>query len=215
MKTIRLFFLLNLVCSVFLFGQDKFEIRLVPTSVGNTSDILCFDTQFKNISNNKVDIGGQNYRIYYDALQLKFNKNATKSYLPEQSYGSIDINQSLHNIDARGYGSLQFGQNLGFINYSLRTTDDVKKIVTLPPNSGWLSTTNVCFLAADPVGPINLIWGRDGLTDGYATAFTEIAVLDDDFIDKSAEIQVYQDFIKLADETGITDPTVLQSAENR
>ena len=65
------------------------------------------------------------------------------------------------------------------------------------------------------MGPINLIWGRDGLTDGYATAFMEVALLDENFIDQTAQIQVYQDYIKLSEDTGVNDPSVLQSAENR
>lgn len=215
MKTFSVLTAIMLFCVCISTAQEKFEIRLVPTNVSHASDVLCFDTQFKNISDMDVEFAGQNYRLFYDALQLKFQKSAIKSHLPKETYGMIDLNQSLHNIDARGYGNLQFSQNLGFINYSLRTTDDLKKIITLPPHSGWLSTTNICFKATDPLGPMNLIWGRDGLTDGYATAFTEVAVLDENKIDKTAMIQVYQDFIKLSDGTSVNDPMVLQSTKNR
>jgi len=214
MKSINLFVSLILVFSSFLNAQEDFEVRLVPTNNGDNPKVICFDTQFKNISEKDVKLSGQNYRLYYDALQLKFLKPLLQSYLPENSYGNVDINQSLHNIDARGYGNLKFSQNLGFINYSIRSTEDTDKIIVLPSFSGWLSTTNICFQATDPLGPKNIIWARQGLTNGYATAFTELSVLDDNENSYPGIIQIYQDYIKLSEGKAVNDPMVLQTTTN-
>lgn len=197
------------------FSQEKFEIRLVPTNAGDDPGIVCFDTQFKNTSDQRIELAGQNYRLFYDALQLKYlDDRDVRSYLPASTYDEVDLNQALHNIDARGYGNLLFSQNLGFINYSIRLTEDHSKVVSLPAESGWLSTSNICFQLNDNYGTVSLIWAREGLTDGYATAFTEVSVLDNDELDKPAMIQIYQDYIKLSDGTGVNDPAVLQSTQN-
>ena len=124
MKRISILLCFIMCTLVSLRSQEKLELRLVPTNVSESSEILCFDTQFKNISDKKIKLAGQNYRLFYDALQLKFKGDNLKSLLPEQTYGSVDMNQSLHNIDARGYGNLKFGQNLGFLNYSIRMTEE-------------------------------------------------------------------------------------------
>ncbi|MEE9439775.1 MAG: hypothetical protein V3V14_12290 [Saprospiraceae bacterium] len=203
------------VCTIFsLFSQEKVEIRLVPTNVNKSADVLCFDTQFKNISNIDIKLAGQNYRLFYDALQLKFVDNDLTSLLVSKTYDKIDLNQSLHNIDARGYGNLKFAQNLGFLNYSVRMTDNQEEIVTLPAFSPWLSTTNICFQATNSQGSLNIVWAREGLTGGYATAYTEISILDEDKVSSPALIQIYQDFIKLSDGTGVNDPMILQSTQN-
>ncbi len=214
MKRISILLCFIMCTLVSLLSQEKLELRLVPTNVSESSEILCFDTQFKNISDKKIKLAGQNYRLFYDALQLKFKGDNLKSLLPEQTYGSVDMNQSLHNIDARGYGNLKFGQNLGFLNYSIRMTEEDEELITLPPYSPWLSTTNICFQATDALGPINIIWAREGLTSGYATAFTEISALDENDMSHPVLIQVYQDFIKLSDGTGVNGPMVLQSTQN-
>ena len=212
----RTFLLLSIIVSTTfgLFAQEKLEIRLVPTNVSESADVLCFDTQFKNISDHNIVLADQNYRMFYDALQLKLIDGRMKSFLPKTSYEEIDLNQSLHNIDARGYGDLKFGQNLGFINYTIKMTDEKDDAITLPAFSPWMSTSNLCFQANDVMGPVNIVWAREGLTSGYATAFTEISSFDKNQDNSPVLIQIYQDFIKLSDGTGVNDPMVLQSTQN-
>lgn len=213
MKYVFLFIFLCLLALQSISGQEKFEIRFVSTGVGIQSNTLCFDTQYKNISQTAITLGGQNYRIYYDALQLKVSKETIKSLLSQWSYEAVDVNQTFHNIDARGYGDLSFSQNLAFINYSIRTADDLSHTVKLEPNSGWLSTSNVCFVINNSAHPLKLLWAREGLTDGYATAFTEISVIDNYSIDKIAQIQVYQDYNKQINSSDL-DPVLQQSVQN-
>ena len=121
MKKITFITFLFLICISQIISQERFEVRLVPTNTHDHPEVACFDTQFKNISSEDVVLGGQNYRLFFDALQLDFlEEEGIKSYLAETTYNEPDLNQSLQNIDARGYGSLQFSENLGFINYSIR-----------------------------------------------------------------------------------------------
>ena len=214
MKRIYLLLCIILCAISNILSQAKLELRLVPTNISESADVLCFDTQFKNISDTDINLAGQNYRLFYDALQLKFKPSHLKSLLPSKTYGNIDMNQSLHNIDARGYGNLKFGQNLGFLNYSLRISEDKEEMIILPPFSPWISTTNVCFQASDRLGAVNIVWAREGLTSGYATAYTEISSLDNSEQSQPVLIQVYQDYIKLSDGTGVNDPMVLQSTQN-
>ena len=214
MKRIYLLLCIIICATSKILSQAKLELRLVPTNISESADVLCFDTQFKNISDTDINLAGQNYRFFYDALQLKFKPSHLKSLLPSKTYGNIDMNQSLHNIDARGYGNLKFGQNLGFLNYSLRISEDKEEMITLPPFSPWISTTNVCFQASDRLGAVNIVWAREGLTSGYATAYTEISSLDNSEQSQPVLIQVYQDYIKLSDGTGVNDPMVLQSTQN-
>jgi len=205
-----------LCASMISYTQSKLEIRLVPTNSGNSAEILCFDTQFKNISEETIPLADQNYRLFYDSKRLELEDAKLKSFLPRSSYESLDINQTLHDIDARGYGDLKFSQNLGFINYSIKAldTDQTDNVITLPPNSPWMSTTNICFNTNDVLGPVNIVWARDGLTDGYATAYTEISQYQDEKQTSPVLIQIYHDFVKLSDGTGVNDPMVLQSTQN-
>lgn len=197
-----------------LLSQDKVEIRLIQTNYGASQDITCFDTQIKNISNNELNLADQNYRIFYDALQLKSIDQKIQCLLPKQTYAEVDLNQSLHNIDARGYGDLKFDQNLGFLNYSIRMNDDHGKITALSPHSSWISTTNICFKTTDPQGPINIVWARKGLTQGYATAYTEISSIKQSTLSHPVEIQVFQDYIRLSDGTEVNNSSILQAAQN-
>ena len=89
MKRISILLCFIMCTLVSLLSQEKLELRLVPTNVSESSEILCFDTQFKNISDKKIKLAGQNYRLFYDALQLKFTYQSDDSGFAENQIFAI------------------------------------------------------------------------------------------------------------------------------
>lgn len=134
---------------------------------------ICINIQAKSTNGQLINLGTQNYRFYYDASQLRFLRNKSKSVLPSDHYSDLKVVQAVHNSDASGYGNLEFSQTLGFVNMNIHEMGDLSGLIQLP-SEYWLTTTVVCFESQvrDPI--INMVWGRSGLTEGYATAFTRI-----------------------------------------
>ena len=186
MKAILLFLfgaILILSSSVGLTGQNsQVDVRLHHLE-NETSDMDCFDVQVRLPDHEVVPtiLGSQNYRIYYDASTLRFLRDHTVSHLNGHGYTDVRIIQAIHNSNAAGYGNLEFGESLGFINMSISDSGNPEVLLSL--SQAWLSCAEICFenSASDNLG--NIVFARQGLTDGYATAFTGISI----FVDSKSE----------------------------
>ena len=178
MKTIQL--ILLLVISIFIFniqliGQNEpIEIRLLNKSIEDGDMFPCLEVQIKT-DPDAISLAAQNYRFYYDASNFRFDRLRSHSLLPDNAYSPLTIKQDIFNSNAAGFGSLEFDAHLGFVNMQISDSGNLDKLVSLTTDE-WVSTAQVCFENIESLNPtLTLIWAREGFTEGYATAFTEIA----------------------------------------
>lgn len=156
------------------FGQD-YDIRFHRASIDCENLEVCYDIQLRPNGNVPLNLAGQNYRIYYDYSKAQFISRT--SYLPSQ-YSELKIAQNVHE-DASGAGPLPFDSTLGFLNLATDLSD-VQNGGVLIGVGQWYSTAELCFTVTqdvidDPDVCIEAVWGREGLTDAYATAFVVIS----------------------------------------
>ncbi|HLO53291.1 MAG TPA: hypothetical protein VK169_03330, partial [Saprospiraceae bacterium] len=171
----RLFFslLFSFVTFSVLNSQSQYDIRLQLSSIDCDTKVACYNVQLK-ASSSTWGLAGQNYRIFYDASVADY-LSGTKVLGSE--YGDFTLVQDV-TADATGVGPLTFESTLGFLNYAIDLNDIVNGGIFL--TTDWTTTSNICFtLAQDPTGGLtecmDVVWGREGLTDPYATAFVEVS----------------------------------------
>ncbi len=165
--------------SVCVNGQDtQVDVRLYQSEM-KSEDSGCYDIQVRltEPEYQQVALGSQNYRIYYDASVMRFLRERTRSHLNGHGYMDVRVLQAIHNSNAAGYGNLDFGESLGFINMSISDSGDPRILLSL--NQVWLSCAEICFEKSATDSPGNIVFARKGLTDGYATAFTGISIFVD------------------------------------
>ena len=147
----------------------------------------CYIINLKSDFGGDVFLSSQNYRLYYDASALRFDRLSAHSLLPSKGYQDIKVMQALHNSNASGFGGLEFSANLGYINLSVNDKMDIAELLPLTLDTK-IALASICFETVDPSKEPALVWARDPLTSGYSSAFTEIALY------KRGELQTIQNF---------------------
>jgi Calx-beta domain len=175
MKYLVFSFILVLI-SIELSGQN-YDTRFALSSINCETKQVCYHVQLRPNGAGSFNLAGQNYRIFYNSSLASFTSG--QSLLPSQ-YGEYTMVQNVQGANAGEMnGPLDFEATLGFLNYAVDLNDTQNGGINLPANE-WTSTSNLCFTVEYEVlnninSCIELIWGRAGLTDMYATAFVEVS----------------------------------------
>ncbi|MFT4566497.1 MAG: hypothetical protein ACI9FN_001458 [Saprospiraceae bacterium] len=157
---------------VFCFTQTS-QVFFESTSSEQGSQ--CYTINLQSMLTGDVLLSSQNFRMYYDASVLRFDRLRTHSLLPSKGYQDIKVMQAVHNSNAQGFGGLEFGSNLGYINLSLNDKMDKAQLLPVGLNTK-IGLASICFEIMDPSREPALVWARDALTSGYSSAYTKIAV---------------------------------------
>ena len=158
-------------------AQNGYNIQLAAVNQPNPK-LSCYDIQLASADGVGFNLAGQNYRLYYDAEQFRFNPEKMSSRLIEYQYSPLIIKDNLMDIDATGLGVLPFENHLGFVNLGTDLDDLAEGGITLPASGEWVSTAQICFdyVGATAATPkMQIVWARAELTALFATAYVEIA----------------------------------------
>lgn len=159
-------------------AESSYDIRLHMTSTSTSQS--CYQIQLKSNNYESWKLSGQNYRLYFDADQVQYLPSNSTSLLPSQYTEYTDVSY-FNGVNATGYGLLPYESNLGFINSYIDLDNLLIGGVDVPNDQSWLPTVELCFehiaqgLIDEDVVGFDTSWGRDGLTNGYARAYVEIA----------------------------------------
>jgi len=173
--TAKIFSLLALLFITSDISADDIELRFATAHVDNQSQELYVDIQVKYAQKGQLILAGQNYRFYYDSEVLSLDVDATDSKLSSDSYGAITFEDHLSGIEADHVNQLDFDDNLGFANFSINLSDNVNGGLTLTEGSDWVSVATLKFDIIKAGAAYDVVWGREGMSDLYATAFVEVA----------------------------------------
>jgi uncharacterized repeat protein (TIGR01451 family) len=166
----------NNIFSVFVFGLN-YDLNFSRVSLDCDTREACYAVQVRPNGAGNFNMAGQNYRIYWDATKASYVSGS--SVLPTPQYTDFELVQLLEDVDATGFGPLGFESNLSFINYFMDLEATNTGGIVLAANQ-WTTTSILCFeivqdVIEDDDECMEAVFGRFGLTDGYATAFMEIA----------------------------------------
>ncbi|MEZ4910136.1 MAG: T9SS type A sorting domain-containing protein [Saprospiraceae bacterium] len=168
----RLMYSAILLCMA-IVASGQVELSLTKTS---SNDVLyqCYQINLINLAQSEASLAGQNYRLYYSTDGVSLDESSITSMLPD-SYLPLKLVQHHHNVDASGFGVLTYDNNLGFIN--LATDYHLTSNKPLVLKHGVKNTVaTLCFDVIEGKEP-QFTWAQDHLTQTYATAFNEIALL--------------------------------------
>lgn len=179
---------------------QNLDIRFKRDSLNCDIGSVCYKIQLKPNGTMPINLGGQNYRLFYNSSLAK--TTSVTSLLPSQ-YGALSLVQDWMDMDASGYGPLSFEATLGFLNFAIDLSDVQNGGVEIPMGQ-WYSTSRICFqveeeVMSDPDVCLEAVWGREGLTDGYGTAFIQVSRWDAPNRTVATNIMNYQD---LSSESG-------------
>jgi len=134
----------------------------------------CYQVAVRSTDEVPWHLASQNYRLYYDASQLRFVSG--KSLLGD-NYQEFHLVQNISSVDGSNVdGCLHFAKNLGFLNYAIDQLNVDKVGALIPTGQEWLPTSQLCFsTTTSEYNAPTLIWGREDITTGYATSFVEIS----------------------------------------
>jgi hypothetical protein len=166
-----------IIAALFISAQisaSDINLRFTPANLDAASNELYVNIEVQYTQKGQLILAGQNYRFYYDSEVLDLNQEGSSSNL-SSSYGDITFEDNLRGIEADHVNQLIFDDNLGFVNFSIDLSDVSNGGLALTEDMGWVSIATVKFDVKDADKRYDIVWGREGVSDLYATAFVEIA----------------------------------------
>lgn len=172
----------NLQFTLAIFLSFLFVESLIARSVdikfqaveSKTSNILEVEVLVKNNDRSSLILAGQNIRVYYNSSAIRLNASNSASLLPTDRYSKIEFSHIAENMNADEVNQLAFDNNMGFVSFSINLEDLKNGGISMNNNNGWVAIARLQFTVKSQEA-FQLVFGRDGKTDKYATAFVEMA----------------------------------------
>jgi len=159
------------------YATSIVDVRLSQQSYDKSQEALYVNIEVRVDNAEQLILAGQNYRIYYPSETLSLNQKGV-----------------LEHVSAQGKGLIDFDEDLGFANFSVELLDNQKGGEKLNDADGWLTIATLKFDVIDSFEEVSMLWGREGLSADYATAFVQIAEWKAPLVTSAVEIDEYIDF---------------------
>ncbi len=163
-----------LLCCNGLYSNNGVDVRFSAPIIDHSTQTAFVDIQVKS-EYKALSLAGQNYRIYYNTEMLSLNTDKTELNLPADKYTPIAFHSTIEGIDATGAGALSFDDNLGFANFSIDLTDQVNGGIIVSDGDDWITVATLGFDMTSDADELYLVWGREEMSEDYATAYVEMA----------------------------------------
>ncbi len=157
-----------------VLAANELEVRFNKASYDENKQELFVDVEVQYTQSGQLVLAGQNYRFFYSSEVLKLDAKATKSLLSEEAYGKVSVDNHKSGIKADQVNQLTFDNDLGFANFSIDLLDQSKGGKKITSADGWVTVARLKFDVKKEGAAYDLVWGRQDVTDLYATAFVEI-----------------------------------------
>lgn len=184
-----IFFTLLSICSS---AEKQIQIRFNQEFVDVESQSVYVAIELA-VENSSLVLADQNYRLYFNSADLKFNGEGSSSDLPLDKYSSIDFLERIEGVNVQGTNQLSFDEDMGFINFKIDLLDDNNGGVVLSSKDGWQKIAILKFDILNDSKEENLVWSQPHITDEYATAFVEITEWIAPFENRNLEVSEYGD----------------------
>lgn len=172
-NTNNIFSLAFLVLLTTVLNGKSIDLKLVIVPSSSTN-VLMVDVQVRNSDRNPINLGGQNIRLYYNSDALQLNQDNSVSQLPTDRYSKINFSNLYENMNADEVNQLSFDNKMGFVSFSIDLADNKNGGIVLKNNDHWVSIARLEFNQKDSE-KIQMVFGRSGRTNEYATAYVEMA----------------------------------------
>lgn len=182
------------ICSTISYATNTIDVRLSHNSINKNDNTLFVNIEVRAEEHDKLILAGQNYRIYYPSDKLSLDEKGSKSQLSPSKYSGLKFSNILENIEANGEGAINFDSDLGFANFAVELLDNKEGGDKVAGRDGWITIATLKFDIVDEFDEVSMVWGREGMSDTYATAFVEIAEWEAPLRTKTLNINEYFDY---------------------
>lgn len=177
MKSTFMIFI-GLLASWTVISQNMVELRL--NDISHQNNVHCYDIELRSDHSGKLDLAGQNYRLFYNSEQLILIEHTITSRLSTEAYTSMDV--QLQNRNGQGFASLSFD-----------ATDRNNSTLQLNGDGKWESIGGLCFQSLRPEDS-QIIWA-DELTKDLATASITLSEWTSSSLQSPLNVRAYNTFI--------------------
>ena len=139
--------------SLSLTGQKNVDLKLKSSHSDATKN--CYDILLSSPDGHDIHLAGQNYRLFYDADNLKFLTEEITHNLDPKAYADVDL--------------LVSEEDIGFVSMSIDSRQLVDAGITLPKTGAWINTMNICFKRLND-RDYDITWANQRKTFSFATA---------------------------------------------
>ncbi len=155
------------IAAAALFGHDV-ELRFTENRV--EGDLLFVNIDMR-ASTYDFNLASHNIRAYYDHSSIELID--VTSQLPEGKYGTPNVDQMFTDGHEVEMGILSFEDHMGFINMSVQLNDTQQGGMDI--TTDWTTIHTATFKIVNSEKRANIVWAMEEVTEGYATAFVEVA----------------------------------------
>ncbi len=154
-------------------NASELEVRFDKAQYNEAKQELYINVELRNVNGADVTLAGQNYRFYYDSEVLALDTESSASALSGRMYTELSLEDHLSGVQADDVNQVTFDDNLGFVNFSIDLHDLKNGGISLIKDE-WTTVARLKFDVKLEGADYDLVWGREGATDLYATAFVEL-----------------------------------------
>ena len=195
MRTFTTYLITTLAAALFsvsALSASELEVRFDKAQYDEVKQELYVNVQLRNRSQADLSLAGQNYRFYYDSEVLTLDTEASASALTGRKYTELSLEDHKSGIQADQVNQVTFDDNLGFVNFSI-DLHDLKDGGEILSTDEWTTVARLKFEVKQEDVGYDLVWGRRGATDLYATAFVELQEWKSSTTLEKVEITYYGD----------------------
>jgi hypothetical protein len=191
--------LLNLTFAFFLLitaasANNQIDLRLTPAAIDIDQRTLFVNVEIRYNERGSINLGGQNYRFFYDSELLKLNVDGSESVLPTTKYTDLTLVEHMEGINADEVGQLNFDDALGYVNFSIDLLKNNEGGIQVHGGKdAWFTVATLHFELNSTDDMAEIVWGREGMSDGYATAFVEVSEWIQPYVMRALDVNNYKD----------------------
>ncbi|MFT6811309.1 MAG: hypothetical protein ACJA01_004557, partial [Saprospiraceae bacterium] len=182
------------LCSinVVVAGSDAIDLRLSVARYDANASKVYVNVEVRYNEAGELSLGSQNYRFYYDSETLDLRSEETTQRL-SNNYGQITFEESHKGLNVDEVNQLSFDDNLGFANFSIPLINNREGGKVLSKQASWVSVATLVFDVLKTSASYEVVWGRDGVTDLYATAFVQVGAWRSQRVEETIAVNLFED----------------------
>ncbi|MFT6807165.1 MAG: hypothetical protein ACJA01_000383 [Saprospiraceae bacterium] len=205
-----------LLCSfaicISVFAETSVEVRLSHNSIVKDQMALYVDVEIR--ATDRMNLAGQNYRVYYPSDIVSVDSKGSSSKLSHKKYSPLRFSNVLEHIKSRDHGNIEFDQDLGFVNFYVELLDLKSGGEVIDNNDGWVKMATLKFNLKKEIESLEMLWGREGLSENYATAFVQIAEWQENMNTRDVKIHNHIDYKYLSNVEGTPEGVEISIGPN-
>ncbi len=190
-------------------GEKSVDLRLHAVSFDAVDGAMYVDVQLRYDQSGQFVLGGQNFRLFYNSESLVLDAESSTSRLPKKLYSALNIVENHEGINADEVNQVSFDDDMGYVNLSIDLKANEQGGIVMRRSDEWIAVARLKFNIKEARDDYQIVWGRLGKTDKYATAFVEVSEWIEPYNIRTADVSYFED-LEMINERKIDEDVIQQ-----